>query len=199
MLADAGVDAGSAGRALDPARIARAAGLPPAAVSVVDEVDSTNRVLMEAGWPPVPAAPVLLVARRQTAGRGRLGRTWISGGDDSLTMSVALELSLGDAGERLAALPVLAGVGLAECLADRVGDLALKWPNDLQRAGRKVAGLLCESRLFGDRVRVVAGLGSTCCRRPSVSMRWASLPARCSTMPASCPGDRGSLVSSPAP
>jgi BirA family biotin operon repressor/biotin-[acetyl-CoA-carboxylase] ligase len=159
MLADAGADAGPSRHALDAARIARSAGLPQAAVRVLDEIDSTNRALMEAGWPPVPADPVLLVARRQTAGRGRLGRTWISGDDDSLTMSVALELALPDAASRLAALPVLAGVGLAECLADRVDGLALKWPNDLQRRGRKVAGLLCESRLFGERIRVVAGLG----------------------------------------
>lgn len=159
MLAEAGAAAGSARGPLDAARIAQQAGLPLPAVRVVDEVDSTNRVLMEAAWPAQPAGPVVLVARRQTAGRGRLGRTWVSGADDSLTMSVALELTLAGAGGRLAVLPVLAGVGVAECLAGRVSGLALKWPNDLQRQGRKVAGLLCESRLFGDRIRVVAGLG----------------------------------------
>jgi BirA family biotin operon repressor/biotin-[acetyl-CoA-carboxylase] ligase len=159
MLAETGAAAGSSGSLLDAGRVAQAAGLPAPAVRVVAEADSTNRVLMEAAWPSAPAAPVVFIARRQTAGRGRLGRTWVSGDDDSLTMSVALELTLSAAGGRLPALSVLAGIEVAECLARRVAGLALKWPNDLQRHGRKVAGLLCESRVFGDRIRVVAGLG----------------------------------------
>jgi BirA family biotin operon repressor/biotin-[acetyl-CoA-carboxylase] ligase len=144
---------------LDAAAIARAAGLPERAVRVLDTVDSTSRVLMEEPWPASPASPVVLVARRQTAGRGRLGRVWLSGGDDSLTMSVALELPLPLVAGRLGALSVVAGLAVAEALVGTVPDLRLKWPNDLQRAGRKVAGLLCESRLQGERVRVVAGLG----------------------------------------
>ena len=129
------------------------------AVRVLDRVESTNRMLMEEAWPAVPAAPCVLVARRQTAGRGRLGRVWLSGADDSLTLSVALELVPGAGLGRLGALSVVAGLAVAETLVDRVPDLRLKWPNDLQRSGRKVAGLLCESRLQGQRVRIVAGLG----------------------------------------
>jgi len=144
---------------LDAAAIARIAGLPEAAVRVLDSVDSTNRVLMDEAWPAQPAAPCVLIARRQTAGRGRLGRVWLSGADDSLTMSVALELPLAGALGRLGALSVVAGLAVAETLVGRVPDLRLKWPNDLQRDGRKVAGLLCESRLQAERVRVVAGLG----------------------------------------
>jgi len=150
---------GAAPDPLEAAMIARVAGLPESAVCVLDSVDSTNRVLMEESWPALPAAPRVLIARRQTAGRGRVGRVWLSGADDSLTLSVALELPPGAALGRLGALSVVAGLAVAETLVGRVPDLRLKWPNDLQRRGRKVAGLLCESRLQGERVRIVAGLG----------------------------------------
>ena len=143
-----------------PARaLAIAAGLPPSRGQVVDSIGSTNRALMRADWGPVLDGPRVLLARQQTEGRGRRGRVWLSGGDESLTLSVCLELPLPEGGAQLAGLSVRAGVEVAECLAGLTGGLALKWPNDLQRHGRKVAGLLCESRLQADRVRVVAGLG----------------------------------------
>jgi len=143
-----------------PARaLAIAAGLPPSRVQVVDSIGSTNLALMRADWGPVLDGPRVLLARQQTEGRGRRGRVWLSGGDESLTLSVCLELPLPEGGAQLTGLSVRAGVEVAECLAGLTGGLALKWPNDLQRHGRKVAGLLCESRLQADRVRVVAGLG----------------------------------------
>lgn len=139
--------------------LAIAAGLPAARVQVVESIGSTNLALMQAPWGPALDGPRVLLTRRQTEGRGRRGRAWLSGGDESLTLSVSLELPLPDAAPRLAGLSVRAGIEVAECLAGLTGGLALKWPNDLQRHGRKVAGLLCESRLQADRVRVVAGLG----------------------------------------
>ncbi len=139
--------------------LADAAGLATSRVQVVESLGSTNLALMQADWGPDPEGPRVLLTRQQTEGRGRRGRVWLSGGDESLTLSVSLELPLPDAGARLAGLSVRAGVEIAECLAGFTDGLALKWPNDLQRHGRKVAGLLCESRLQADRVRVVAGLG----------------------------------------
>ncbi|MEI8305204.1 MAG: biotin--[acetyl-CoA-carboxylase] ligase [Burkholderiales bacterium] len=139
--------------------LASAAGLAPSRVRVVESIGSTNLALMQADWGPEPDGPRVLLTRQQTEGRGRRGRVWLSGGDESLTLSVSLELPLPDGGARLAGLSVRTGVEIAECLAGFTDGLALKWPNDLQRHGRKVAGLLCESRLQADRVRVVAGLG----------------------------------------
>ena len=113
---------------------------PGCAVEVMAEVDSTNSELMRrarAGR----AAPVLLVALEQTAGRGRLGRGWQSGGGaagGALTCSLGLPLAPRD----WMGLSLAVGLALAEALHP---DIALKWPNDLWWQGRKLAGVLVET------------------------------------------------------
>lgn len=151
--------ASAAGDDLDAGRIARVAGLAPDRVELLESVGSTNQWLLQQPWPEVAAASRLVLARRQTAGRGRRGRTWLSGGAQSLTLSAAFEMRLPDGAGRLSVLSVASGLAIAECLAGLTDGIGLKWPNDLQRHGRKVAGLLLESRVQAERVRVVAGLG----------------------------------------
>jgi len=151
--------ASAAGDDLDAGRIARVAGLAPDRVELLESVGSTNQWLLQQPWPEVAAASRLVLARRQTAGRGRRGRTWLSGGAQSLTLSAAFEMRLPDGAGRLSVLSVATGLAIAECLAGLTDGIGLKWPNDLQRHGRKVAGLLLESRVQAERVRVVAGLG----------------------------------------
>lgn len=107
------------------------------AVEVLPEVDSTNTELMRrarAGR----TEPVLLVAERQSAGRGRLGRGWISAPGDSLTFSLGLPL----APATWAGLSLAVGVAIAEQLHPLV---RLKWPNDLWVGDRKLAGILIET------------------------------------------------------
>lgn len=114
--------------------------LPGFAVEVVDEVDSTNTELMRrarAGR----TERVLLVAREQTAGRGRLGRSWVSRRGESLTFSLGLPLAPAD----WSGLSLAVGVALAESLHPGV---RLKWPNDLWVADRKLAGILIETASF---------------------------------------------------
>lgn len=135
------------------------AGLPPDRVAILDEVGSTNQWLLQQPWQAHPVAPRLVVARRQTAGRGRRGRSWLSGGEESLTFSVSLELRMPQGTAQLSGLPVATGVAIAERLSALTDGIGLKWPNDVFRHGRKVAGLLLESRLQADRVLIVAGLG----------------------------------------
>ena len=144
---------------LDPVLIARVAGLAPDRVDVLESVGSTTQWLLQMPWDSPAAGPRLALARRQTAGRGRRGRVWLSGGAESLTFSIALEARMPDAAARLSGLSVITGVAIAERLALLTDGLGLKWPNDLMRHGLKVAGLLLESRLQADRVRIVAGLG----------------------------------------
>lgn len=106
-------------------------------VEVLAEIDSTNTELMRrarAGR----TEPVLLLAERQTQGRGRLGRAWASAPGDSLTFSLGLPLAPSD----WAGLSLVVGVALAEQLHPRV---QLKWPNDLWVADRKLAGILIET------------------------------------------------------
>lgn len=110
-------------------------------VKVVDETGSTNADLL--ATLPTLASPVLLVARNQTAGRGRAGRTWLSAPDKSLTFSLAWKF---DAPlQALVGLPLAVGVALAETLDMFNVTVRLKWPNDVLHEGKKLAGILIES------------------------------------------------------
>lgn len=111
--------------------------LPDFSVEILPEVDSTNTELMRrarAGR----TEPVLLVAERQTAGRGRLGRDWQSAPGSALTFSLGLPLAPAD----WSGLSLVAGVAIAEALHP---DLGLKWPNDLWWQDRKLGGILVET------------------------------------------------------
>jgi BirA family biotin operon repressor/biotin-[acetyl-CoA-carboxylase] ligase len=129
------------------------------ALELVDETGSTNADLMaacrQADW---QEQATLRLAYRQTAGRGRHGRPWQ--GQLGLTFSLALPLPLGPA--QLSGLSLAVGLAVAEGLEDcgaRAG-VGLKWPNDLQIDGRKLAGILIEAVPAGTgRTWVVIGIG----------------------------------------
>ncbi|WP_052166039.1 biotin--[acetyl-CoA-carboxylase] ligase [Cupriavidus sp. WS] len=131
------------------------------ALGAVDETGSTNADLMLASRAaPWGEAGTLRLTYNQTAGRGRQGRPWQ--GQAGLTFSVALPLPL--APSQLSGLSLAVGLALAEALADHDARLGaavrLKWPNDLQIGGRKLAGILIESVPAGPRrVWAVIGIG----------------------------------------
>jgi BirA family biotin operon repressor/biotin-[acetyl-CoA-carboxylase] ligase len=110
------------------------------AVEVVAETGSTNADLLARA--PRLAAPVLLVAESQTAGRGRAGRSWLST-SGSLTFSLAWRFEAGL--PAMTGLPLAVGVSLAETLARLGVQVRLKWPNDLLKDGDKLAGILIET------------------------------------------------------
>ena len=112
------------------------------AVEVVEETGSTNADLLARA--ASLDAPLLLVARNQTAGRGRAGRSWLSSSEGSLTFSLAWRFEGGV--NRLAGLPLAIGVALAETLGRLGVQVGLKWPNDVLRDGDKLAGILVETR-----------------------------------------------------
>jgi BirA family biotin operon repressor/biotin-[acetyl-CoA-carboxylase] ligase len=126
--------------------------LPGFTVEVVAEIDSTNTELMRrarAGQ----LEPVLLVAQRQTAGRGRLGRAWEStGAGASLTFSIGLPLAPAD----WSGLSLAVGLSVAQSLHPA---LQLKWPNDVWWNGRKLAGILIETARVGNVRYAVVGVG----------------------------------------
>ena len=128
-------------------------------VRVVDETGSTNADLLAAL--PTLTAPVLLIARSQTAGRGRAGRSWLSAAGKSLTFSLAWKFSLPV--HALVGLPLAVGVSIAESLAMFNVQVRLKWPNDVLHEGRKLAGILIESASAGrashDESWAVIGIG----------------------------------------
>src|SRR5262245_44823123 len=111
-------------------------------VRVVEETGSTNADLLaeaQAG----AGEGLVLVAEAQTAGRGRMGRRWISPPHRALTFSVLLRPAV-PAG-LLGWVPMLAGVAVASALEHTAGvDARLKWPNDVLAGGAKLAGILAE-------------------------------------------------------
>jgi BirA family transcriptional regulator, biotin operon repressor / biotin---[acetyl-CoA-carboxylase] ligase len=110
-------------------------------LQIVDETGSTNADLMAAL--PRLSGPALLLARSQTAGRGRAGRTWLSEPGKSLTFSLAWRFRRPV--HELVGLPLAVGVAIAEALAMFGLEVRLKWPNDILVEGRKLAGILIES------------------------------------------------------
>lgn len=123
-----------------------------------DEVDSTNVRAFELGEAGAPDGTVV-VADRQTAGKGRLGRRWASPGGVNFYASVLLRPPiLPRQAPQLTFVSALA----AACAVTEVSglDARVKWPNDLLLHGRKVAGLLNEMSAEFERIHfVVLGIG----------------------------------------
>ena len=179
-----------------------APGLPGFTAEVLPSIDSSNTELLRrfrgspssSGVSPTTEPrpePTLLVAEQQTAGRGRLGRSWLSQRGDSLTFSLGLPLQPAD----WSGLSLVVGISLAESLepdstAGKIGNTAprigLKWPNDLWLAGdnsergdkgepaySKLAGILVETASWEGLRYVVIGVG--------INIRALELPALTTT------------------
>ena len=124
-------------------------------VEVLPEIDSTNTELMrraKAGQ----LDPCLLVAEAQTAGRGRLGREWLSDATDQTTLPLMFSLGLPLSPTSWSGLSLAVGISIAQSLHS---DLRLKWPNDVWLNDRKLGGILIETASFGDVRYVVIGVG----------------------------------------
>jgi BirA family transcriptional regulator, biotin operon repressor / biotin---[acetyl-CoA-carboxylase] ligase len=158
---------------LDPAalnaRLVRPGGLWRE-IRVIQETGSTNADLLKEARAGA-AEGLVLVAETQTAGRGRLDRSWSSPPRAALTASVLLRPA-GVPPSALAWLPLLTGIAVAAALRDEAGVSAgLKWPNDVLVADRKIAGILAE--VHGD--AIVAGVGL------NVTLTGAELPVPTAT------------------
>ena len=164
--------------------------LPGLSVEVVHSIPSTNTALLDRahvvadsqlddgnvmvrrsvesgafGRRGVDVQPCLLVAERQTAGRGRQGRPWKSALGESLTFSLSLPLAITD----WSGLSLAVGVALTEAIGCTTGSeidarrVGLKWPNDIWLMngdeGRKLGGVLIETVAAGARRLVVIGVG----------------------------------------
>jgi BirA family biotin operon repressor/biotin-[acetyl-CoA-carboxylase] ligase len=122
------------------------------------EIDSTNtraRQLAEGGAPE----GAIVIAEKQTHGRGRLGRSWISPAFVNLYFSLVLRPQLPPA--YAAQITLVAAVALADAVARfSLDPPAIKWPNDILVGGKKLAGILTESSVALERVNyVILGIG----------------------------------------
>ena len=141
--------------------------LPGFTVEVLPQIDSSNSELMRRfkgspGTAPRPE-PLLLVAEQQSAGRGRLGRSWQGRRGDSLMFSLGLPLQPAD----WSGLSLAVGVSVADSLESPVPGqpprIGLKWPNDLwlttEQGECKLAGILVETAIWESMRYVVIGVG----------------------------------------
>lgn len=122
------------------------------------ELDSTNRFAIKLAAEGAGEGAVVL-AERQTQGKGRLGRSWFSPADLNLYLSVILKPRL--APTEAPQLTLMSAVALADAVQSFLGYApAIKWPNDVLVEGRKLAGILTESSVDRDRLHfVVVGIG----------------------------------------
>lgn len=129
---------------------------------VIDSTNEEARRLAAAGSPE----GTLVIAERQTAGRGRRGRQWVAPAGRCLLFSLLLRPALPP--ERLFALTMAAGLAVRGAIMDQLGLVpALKWPNDVYIAGRKTAGILVESAFAGRELEfAVVGIGVNVNVRP---------------------------------
>lgn len=135
-----------------------AAGIAPQLI-VLDEVASTNEDLAARAAEKALAEFTTVVTATQTAGRGRLGRTWQAPPGTSLAASVLLHpQESGLHRDHYGWLPLVAGLAMSRAVSQLVPDrnVSLKWPNDVLVGTKKVSGLLCELLPSGS---VVVGAG----------------------------------------
>ena len=121
-------------------------------------VDSTNRLLLESTDQLQARQAAVCVAERQTAGRGRRGRSWFSPFGCNLYLSLGWLFADSRAVDGLS---LAMGVEVAECLNDLLPDkpVRLRWPNDLLVKGAKTGGILIEAKQVEGGLLGVCGLG----------------------------------------
>ncbi|MFK8114181.1 MAG: biotin--[acetyl-CoA-carboxylase] ligase [Rubripirellula sp.] len=147
-----------------------------ASVQYLASTDSTNTLALseirQGGSPASELAelPRLYLTDRQTAGRGRHGRTWVSD-QSTLTFTLVIDPSPGLDTEKVAkVLSVAVGVGVARAIEFVLAPLQtqLKWPTDVYAGGGKVAGILLETSPSAAKL-VVVGVGVNISAAPDLS------------------------------
>jgi len=129
-------------------------------ISVVVETASTNDDARRAAAAGAPHGATF-IADAQTAGRGRGGHSWHSPPGENLYLSIVLRPAVAPAD--IAPITLAIGLAVARVVARRLphaATIALKWPNDVFAGAHKLAGVLVEGQLRGDRLTsLVAGIG----------------------------------------
>lgn len=131
-----------------------------ALLTIVDEAGSTNSVMTETDRREALPHGYAIMARRQTAGRGQRGNSWESEAGQNVTLSVMLRPEGVEAREQFMVSEAVA-IATAGVVAELTGVQAeVKWPNDIYVGQQKIAGILIECGLEGERIsRAIAGIG----------------------------------------
>ena len=153
---------------------------------ILDIVESTNTEAKRCAG--AVRAPTWIMARRQTAGKGRLGRPWVS-----LPGNLAATLVMPTQDPKRAALrSFVAGLALLDACVEQVGrgcQFRLKWPNDLLLNGGKLAGILLECLQVDHAHHLLVGFGVNLAAAPTIVGIEKGTPA-----PVSLVGETGHLI-----
>ena len=143
----------------------------------LETCDSTSKVLKQRAKNGF-SVPTALAAATQTAGAGRLGRSWISP-KGNLHLSIAMPPGVLES-HVLNILPIATGGLVAEWISVTFGlSICIKWPNDLFLDGKKIGGILCEATYEGSEFRgVIIGIGINLTAPPTLEElgAWDYLP-----------------------
>ncbi|AZF18211.1 bifunctional biotin--[acetyl-CoA-carboxylase] ligase/biotin operon repressor BirA [Pseudomonas sp. R3-18-08] len=147
----------------------------PWPIHIHDSIDSTNAEALRLVG-AAQAAPVLVLAEQQTAGRGRRGRKWVSPFAQNIYYSLVLRIE--DGLRQLEGLSLVVGLAVIQALRESgVQGPVLKWPNDVLVGQKKIAGILLE--LVGDPAdicHVVVGIGiNVNMQKAEVDQQWTSV------------------------
>ncbi len=111
-------------------------------LEIHDQIDSTNRYLVERSQNNAPSGSVCF-AEHQTAGKGRRGRQWVSPYGGNIYLSILWRFQQGPAA--ISGLSLAIGVAVIRALKQhQIDDIGLKWPNDIYSQGKKLGGILVE-------------------------------------------------------
>ena len=124
-------------------------------LQLLEQTGSTNSDLM--ACIKQENRPLFRLAIAQTAGRGRAGRTWHAHPGGMLCFSLAWQFHGGLS--QLQGLPLAVGVAIAECLTSLDVPVQLKWPNDVLKQNKKIAGILLESTPALEGTWAIIGVG----------------------------------------
>lgn len=120
----------------------------------MDSTNTTAKAIARGG----DVDGVLVLTENQTAGRGRLGRTWFNAGEASVAMSFILKPRL--ARDKVSMITIIAAMAVSDAIEDLTGvRTRIKWPNDIQYEGRKLCGILTEGVFYGEEFFAVLGIG----------------------------------------
>lgn len=142
---------------LDGEMISKRLSSIPVAVSVFSELDSTNNEAKRRAFDGVDK-PALIIAEKQSAGRGRMGRSFYSPDGTGLYMSLLLSIDGGF--QNTVGITSAAAVATVRAIRRVCGvETGIKWVNDIYIDNKKIAGILAESFSIGERFFTVIGIG----------------------------------------
>jgi BirA family biotin operon repressor/biotin-[acetyl-CoA-carboxylase] ligase len=121
-----------------------------------DTIDSTNTEALKQARLGAEEG-LCIVARQQTAGRGRHGRTWVSEPDAGLYFSIVLRPKIET--QFLPLITLMTGVAVRDTLGELGIDADIKWVNDLHVDGKKICGILAETTDTAKGLAVIVGIG----------------------------------------